>query len=104
MSEALPSMPCPQILLQPGTVVLLSGQLGSGKTSIARGCIRAWCRDPHMHIPSPSFLLNLTYQQDKGYEKQNEQQQQQQQQQAGPDLQQAGCAGPTAVHHMDPFR
>eukprot|EP00967_Tisochrysis_lutea_P118748 scaffold193230_cov18-Tisochrysis_lutea.AAC.1 len=90
-------------LLQPGTVVLLSGQLGSGKTSIARGCIRAWCRDPHMHVPSPSFLLNLTYQQDRGYEQQNVEQQQQQQQ--SHHQAQSGSPGPqpAAVHHMDPF-
>jgi len=93
-----------QALLQPGTVVLLSGQLGSGKTSIARGCIRAWCRDPHMHVPSPSFLLNLTYQQDRGYEQQNVEQQQQQQQ--SHHQAQSGSPGPqpAAVHHMDPFR
>lgn len=98
-----------QPLLQPGTVVLLSGQLGSGKTSIARGCIRAWCRDPHMHVPSPSFLLNLTYQQDTGYEQQNTQGEAgapcaQQQQQQQPDAAAGSREPPPAIHHMDPYR
>jgi tRNA A37 threonylcarbamoyladenosine biosynthesis protein TsaE len=52
----------------PGTVVLLSGHLGSGKTAIARGIVRAFCQDPDMFVPSPTFLLNLSYQEDTAHE------------------------------------
>lgn len=46
-----------------GTVLLLlSGHLGSGKTAIARGIVRFWCRDPAMFVPRLMLLLKLTYQ------------------------------------------
>jgi tRNA A37 threonylcarbamoyladenosine biosynthesis protein TsaE len=56
-------------LCVPGTVLLLSGHLGSGKTAIARGIVRAFCGDPAMFVPSPTFLLNLTYQEDLAHDK-----------------------------------
>jgi tRNA A37 threonylcarbamoyladenosine biosynthesis protein TsaE len=56
-------------LCVPGTVILLSGHLGSGKTAIARGIVRAFCGDPAMFVPSPTFLLNLTYQEDTAHDK-----------------------------------
>jgi tRNA A37 threonylcarbamoyladenosine biosynthesis protein TsaE len=56
-------------LCVPGTVILLSGHLGSGKTAIARGIVRAFCGDPAMFVPSPTFLLNLTYQEDLAHDK-----------------------------------
>lgn len=52
----------------PGTVLLLSGHLGGGKTAIARGLVRAFCGDPDLFVPSPTFLLNLSYQEDTAHE------------------------------------
>jgi tRNA threonylcarbamoyladenosine biosynthesis protein TsaE len=45
----------------PGTVVLLKGPLGAGKTSFARGLIRAIYNDFSMKVNSPSYLLCNTY-------------------------------------------
>ncbi|WIA44461.1 hypothetical protein OEZ86_007208 [Tetradesmus obliquus] len=117
----------------PGTVLLLSGHLGSGKTAIARGIVRAFCGDPAMFVPSPTFLLNLTYQEDTAHEKdeptqeqqqqpdQQQQQPDQQQQQQQPDQQQPDQQQQQlqqqpdrqqqqqrqqgrCIHHMDPYR
>ncbi len=46
--------------LRPGDSLLLQGPLGAGKTSLARGIIRALC-GPGIEVPSPSFNLVLTY-------------------------------------------
>lgn len=46
--------------LRPGDALLLQGPLGAGKTSLARGIIRALC-GPGLEVPSPSFNLVLTY-------------------------------------------
>lgn len=46
--------------LRPGTVVLLEGPVGAGKTHIARAVIRALCGDA-TEVPSPSFTLVQTY-------------------------------------------
>jgi hypothetical protein len=113
-------------LCVPGTVVLLNGHLGGGKTAIARGMVRAFCGDPDLFVPSPTFLLNLTYQEDTAHEpssngqqqqKQGEQQQKQQQQvkqqqqgqQQGQQQQQQQQEGGVksrgqCIHHMDPYR
>lgn len=48
------------LLLRPGDALLLQGPLGAGKTSLARGIIRALC-GPGIEVPSPSFNLVLTY-------------------------------------------
>ncbi len=47
--------------LRPGDVVALSGDLGSGKTALARAVIRALLGDPLVAVPSPSFALVQPY-------------------------------------------
>ncbi len=47
-------------LLDKGDMVALSGELGSGKTTLARGLIRALCGQDQQ-IPSPTFTLIQTY-------------------------------------------
>ncbi|GLI67710.1 hypothetical protein VaNZ11_011978 [Volvox africanus] len=52
----------------PGTVLALSGHLGAGKSTISRGFVRAFVRDSLLEVPSPTFLLCLSYQDDTAYE------------------------------------
>src|SRR5690606_28616233 len=47
--------------LRPGGVVARSGDLGAGKTSVARGVIRALCADFMLDVPSPTFTLVQEY-------------------------------------------
>ena len=47
--------------LQPGALVLLSGGLGAGKTTLARSIVRALVDDPALEVPSPSFALVQPY-------------------------------------------
>ena len=46
---------------QRGDVFLLSGDLGAGKTTFARGLIRSLCNDYEMRVTSPSYLLDNAY-------------------------------------------
>jgi tRNA threonylcarbamoyladenosine biosynthesis protein TsaE len=46
---------------RPGDAILLSGDLGSGKTAFARGFLRAASEDPTLEVPSPSFTLVQNY-------------------------------------------
>lgn len=47
--------------LQPGDVIRLEGDLGTGKTTFARAFIRAVLADPEAEIASPTFPIVLTY-------------------------------------------
>ena len=48
--------------LRPGDLVSLAGELGTGKTALARAIIRSLTGDPAMEVPSPSFALVQPYQ------------------------------------------
>ncbi len=48
-------------ILQAGDLVLLAGDLGAGKTALARAMIRALLNDPALDVPSPSFALVQPY-------------------------------------------
>jgi tRNA threonylcarbamoyl adenosine modification protein YjeE len=47
--------------LRPGFTVLLSGDLGAGKSLFARALIRAVAQDDTLEVPSPSFALVQHY-------------------------------------------
>lgn len=48
-------------MLKPGDLVLLDGDLGAGKTALARAVIRTLASDPRLDVPSPSFALVQPY-------------------------------------------
>jgi len=47
--------------LKPSDIVLLEGDLGAGKTALARAIIRALLGDENLDVPSPSFALVQPY-------------------------------------------
>lgn len=47
--------------LKPGDVLALSGDLGAGKTTLARAIIRALAADAGLEVPSPTFTLAQSY-------------------------------------------
>ena len=49
-----------------GDVVLLTGDLGAGKTCFSRGYLRAVVQDPALAVTSPTYLLDNTYEADEG--------------------------------------
>ena len=52
--------------LRPGDVVGLQGELGSGKTTLARAILRAAAGDPDLIVPSPTFTLVEIYETPRG--------------------------------------
>ncbi|ABD85958.1 bifunctional tRNA (adenosine(37)-N6)-threonylcarbamoyltransferase complex ATPase subunit type 1 TsaE/phosphotransferase [Rhodopseudomonas palustris] len=49
------------LLIAPGDVITLSGDLGAGKTAAARAMIRYLAGDPELEVPSPTFTLVQSY-------------------------------------------
>ncbi|UXN71024.1 tRNA (adenosine(37)-N6)-threonylcarbamoyltransferase complex ATPase subunit type 1 TsaE [Devosia neptuniae] len=52
--------------LAPGDLVILEGDLGAGKTALARAIIRTLANDPALDVPSPTFALVQPYDTPKG--------------------------------------
>lgn len=47
--------------VQRGDLITLSGELGAGKTTLARALIRALAADHELEVPSPTYTLVQTY-------------------------------------------
>jgi tRNA threonylcarbamoyl adenosine modification protein YjeE len=47
--------------LRPGDLVILQGDLGAGKTALARAIIRSLAGHPDLEVPSPTFALVQPY-------------------------------------------
>ncbi|HZG30837.1 tRNA threonylcarbamoyl adenosine modification protein YjeE [Ensifer adhaerens] len=49
------------LALGPGLCVALEGDLGAGKSTLARATLRALANDPSLEVPSPTFTLVQVY-------------------------------------------
>jgi tRNA threonylcarbamoyl adenosine modification protein YjeE len=49
------------LVARPGTAILLEGELGAGKTTLARAIIRSLAGGIDIEVPSPTFTLVQTY-------------------------------------------
>ena len=49
------------LVARPGTAILLEGELGAGKTTLARAIIRSLSGGTELEVPSPTFTLVQTY-------------------------------------------
>lgn len=47
--------------LRPGDLLILEGDLGAGKTALARAIIRTLTGEPALDVPSPTFALVQAY-------------------------------------------
>ncbi len=47
--------------VRPGLVINLEGDLGAGKSTLARALIRAVADDPELEVPSPTFAMLQSY-------------------------------------------
>src|SRR3989338_7241819 len=56
------SLACLKGVPSSGDVMFLFGELGVGKTVLARALIRSMSCDPELTVPSPSYLLSQVYQ------------------------------------------
>src|SRR3954465_4847788 len=49
------------LLISPGALITLTGDLGAGKTAAARAMIRYLASDSELEVPSPTFTLAQNY-------------------------------------------
>lgn len=56
-------------IVVPGDLILLKGELGAGKTTLARALIRSLLDQPELEVPSPTYLLVLPYEGEKAGKK-----------------------------------
>ena len=52
--------------LRIGDIIGLKGELGAGKTTLARAILRAASEDPQLIVPSPTFTLVEVYETPRG--------------------------------------